>query len=74
MINPYGDDDEDFDLNFLLNRHAKVINLGTNIVTRESCPPLSEDHLLPTTTLPQSPMEPKHKTIKRKISQTLTSL
>ncbi len=29
MINPYGDDDEDFDLNYLLNRHNKVINTTT---------------------------------------------
>lgn len=26
MENPFGDDDEDFDLNFLINRHVKVIN------------------------------------------------
>ena len=27
MINPYGDDDEDFELNFLIDRHMKVMRL-----------------------------------------------
>ena len=27
MINPYGHDDADFDLNFLINRHIEVSEL-----------------------------------------------
>ncbi|EFX64654.1 hypothetical protein DAPPUDRAFT_66073 [Daphnia pulex] len=45
MINPHGEDDEDFNLSFLLNRHAKVINIGTNIFTDEMCPPMEDEHL-----------------------------
>ena len=30
MKNPFGDDDEDFDLNFLLTRHLKVLTLLYN--------------------------------------------
>lgn len=45
MINPHGEDDEDFNLSFLLNRHAKVINIGTNIFTDRMCPPMEDEHL-----------------------------
>jgi bestrophin, other len=46
MVNPHGEDDEDFNLSFLLNRHAKVINIGTNIFTEGMCPPMEDEHLL----------------------------
>lgn len=46
MVNPHGEDDEDFNLSFLLNRHAKVINIGTNIFTEEMCPHMEDEHLL----------------------------
>ncbi|XP_046653571.1 bestrophin-2-like isoform X2 [Daphnia pulicaria] len=37
MICPYGDGDEHFDVDFLLNRHAQVIQLGTDILS-DQCP------------------------------------
>lgn len=72
MINPYGDDDEDFDLSYLLNRHAKVINLGTNIITSESCPPMKDEHLKLATAI-RSP-KPDRLPLKRRVVQTLTEL
>lgn len=42
MLDPYGDDDEDFDLNFLLNRNAKVIELGTTVFTRDKIPSMHD--------------------------------
>ncbi|KAK2576473.1 hypothetical protein KPH14_005804 [Odynerus spinipes] len=55
LINPFGDDDEDFELNWLIDRHTKVSYLGVDtLMTR--CPPLvkdiyfdSEDLILPYT-------------------------
>lgn len=44
MINPYGDDAEDFDLNFLIDRHAKVIHLGTDACC-EQLPSMDESIL-----------------------------
>ena len=59
MVNPHGEDDEDFNLSFLLNRHAKVINLGTNIYTDDLCPPMEDDNLLGGTGIhtPQAPQK-----------------
>lgn len=31
MINPYGDDDEDFELNYLLDRHSEVKHIFAQI-------------------------------------------
>lgn len=42
MLDPYGDDDEDFDLNFLLNRNANVIELATNVFTSDKIPEMSD--------------------------------
>ncbi|KAK3914123.1 Bestrophin-2 [Frankliniella fusca] len=42
LINPFGDDDEDFELNWLIDRHTKVSYLGVDtLMTR--CPPLVKD-------------------------------
>ncbi|KAL2728498.1 bestrophin-4-like isoform X1 [Vespula squamosa] len=42
LINPFGDDDEDFELNWLIDRHVKVSYLGVDtLMTR--CPPLVKD-------------------------------
>ncbi|KAI5750112.1 hypothetical protein M8J76_012930 [Diaphorina citri] len=42
LINPFGDDDEDFELNWLIDRHMKVSYLGVDILMRKS-PPLVKD-------------------------------
>ncbi|XP_046450197.1 bestrophin-2-like [Daphnia pulex] len=39
--NPFGDADEDFDLNFLITRHLRTVHLGLNYVA-DICPPLIE--------------------------------
>ena len=72
MINPYGDDDEDFDLSYLLNRHAKVINLGTNILTSETCPPIDDEHLRK----PIGIQSPKYERtgIRNRVAQTFAGL
>ncbi|XP_057381066.1 bestrophin-2-like [Daphnia carinata] len=44
MICPYGDGDEHFDVDFLLNRHAQVIQLGTDTLS-EQCPSASHELL-----------------------------
>ncbi|RWS01540.1 bestrophin-4-like protein, partial [Dinothrombium tinctorium] len=42
LINPFGDDDEDFELNWLIDRHMKVSLLGVDILNRKP-PPLTKD-------------------------------
>ncbi|XP_008545315.1 bestrophin-4 [Microplitis demolitor] len=42
LINPFGDDDEDFELNWLIDRHTKVSYLGVDILMNR-CPPLVKD-------------------------------
>ena len=44
LINPFGDDDEDFELNWLIDRHVKASFLGTDILMNpERIPPLVKD-------------------------------
>ncbi|XP_049847384.1 uncharacterized protein LOC126299489 isoform X1 [Schistocerca gregaria] len=42
LINPFGDDDEDFELNWLIDRHTKVSYLGVDTLMAKS-PPLVKD-------------------------------
>ncbi|XP_058799679.1 bestrophin-4-like [Phymastichus coffea] len=42
IINPFGDDDEDFELNWLIDRHVKVSYLGVDTLMNR-CPPLVKD-------------------------------
>ncbi|PBC34443.1 bestrophin-4-like isoform X1 [Apis cerana] len=42
LINPFGDDDEDFELNWIIDRHAKVSYLGVDTLMNR-CPPLVKD-------------------------------
>ncbi|PNF25364.1 hypothetical protein B7P43_G10925 [Cryptotermes secundus] len=42
LINPFGDDDEDFELNWLIDRHTKVSYLGVDTLMARS-PPLVKD-------------------------------
>ncbi|XP_066996529.2 uncharacterized protein [Anabrus simplex] len=42
LINPFGDDDEDFELNWLIDRHTKVSYLGVDTLMR-TAPPLVKD-------------------------------
>uniref|UniRef100_A0A224Y0G2 Bestrophin homolog n=1 Tax=Panstrongylus lignarius TaxID=156445 RepID=A0A224Y0G2_9HEMI len=42
LINPFGDDDEDFELNWLIDRHTKVSYLGVDILMAKA-PPLVKD-------------------------------
>merc|ERR1719175_601007 len=44
LINPFGDDDEDFELNWLIDRHVKASFLGCDILMNpERIPPLVKD-------------------------------
>ncbi|XP_043471768.1 bestrophin-4-like [Leptopilina heterotoma] len=43
LINPFGDDDEDFELNWLIDRHTKVSYLGVDTLMSR-CPPLVKDY------------------------------
>ncbi|XP_014467642.1 PREDICTED: bestrophin-4-like [Dinoponera quadriceps] len=42
LINPFGDDDEDFELNWMIDRHIKVSYLGVDTLMNR-CPPLVKD-------------------------------
>ncbi|XP_050420092.1 bestrophin-4-like isoform X2 [Adelges cooleyi] len=42
LINPFGDDEEDFELNWLIDRHTKVSFLAVDFLTRIT-PPLVKD-------------------------------
>ncbi|XP_014238425.1 bestrophin-4-like isoform X1 [Trichogramma pretiosum] len=42
LINPFGDDDEDFELNWLIDRHIKVSYLGVDTLM-DRCPSLVKD-------------------------------
>ena len=45
LINPFGDDDEDFELNWLIDRHVKASFLGTDVLMNpERIPPLVKDY------------------------------
>lgn len=71
MINPYGHDDEDFDLNFLIDRHMKVINLGTDTLW-DSYPSVTEDKMCERPS--NDPQNRKHSAAKHKLSRTLNGL
>ena len=43
LINPFGDDDEDFELNWIIDRHLKVSFLGVDILNTRA-PPLVKDN------------------------------
>lgn len=43
LINPFGDDDEDFELNWIIDRHFKVSYLGVDLLNT-SPPPLVRDN------------------------------
>lgn len=75
MINPYGEDDEDFDLSFLLNRHSKVINLGTNILTSDRCPPMEDASLqIAAAAGIHTPKNSERTSLKNRFTQRLTGL
>nr|XP_031831442.1 bestrophin-4-like isoform X1 [Nomia melanderi]XP_031831443.1 bestrophin-4-like isoform X1 [Nomia melanderi]XP_031831444.1 bestrophin-4-like isoform X1 [Nomia melanderi]XP_031831445.1 bestrophin-4-like isoform X1 [Nomia melanderi]XP_031831446.1 bestrophin-4-like isoform X1 [Nomia melanderi]XP_031831447.1 bestrophin-4-like isoform X1 [Nomia melanderi]XP_031831448.1 bestrophin-4-like isoform X1 [Nomia melanderi]XP_031831450.1 bestrophin-4-like isoform X1 [Nomia melanderi] len=42
LINPFGEDDEDFELNWIIDRHTKVSYLGVDTLMNR-CPPLVKD-------------------------------
>jgi hypothetical protein len=45
LINPFGDDDEDFELNWLIDRHIKASFLGCDILMNpERIPPMVKDY------------------------------
>jgi len=45
LINPFGDDDEDFELNWLIDRHVKASFLGCDILMNpERIPPMVKDY------------------------------
>merc|ERR1712242_493319 len=45
LINPFGDDEEDFELNWLIDRHVKASFLGSDILMNpERIPPMVKDY------------------------------
>ena len=66
MLNPNGHDDEDFDLNFLIDRHATLIHTFTQ-VTRDQQPPLD-----PLTLSAPILFEIKPPTLKQRLTRVLT--
>merc|ERR1719336_984538 len=45
LINPFGDDDEDFELNWLIDRHVKASFLGCDVLMNpDRIPPLVKDY------------------------------
>ena len=42
LINPFGDDDEDFELNWIIDRHIKVSFLGVDLLNNNP-PPIQKD-------------------------------
>jgi len=45
LINPFGDDDEDFELNWLIDRHMKASFLGCDVLMNpERIPPMEKDY------------------------------
>merc|ERR1739844_149952 len=45
LINPFGDDDEDFELNWLIDRHVKASFLGCDVLMNpERIPPMVKDY------------------------------
>ena len=45
LINPFGDDDEDFELNWLVDRHMKASFLGCDILMDpDRIPPMVKDY------------------------------
>jgi len=45
LINPFGDDDEDFELNWLIDRHVKASFLGCDVLMNpDRIPPLVRDY------------------------------
>lgn len=43
LINPFGDDDEDFELNWIIDRHIKVSFLGVDVLNNNP-PPIMKDN------------------------------
>lgn len=43
LINPFGDDDEDFELNWIIDRHIKVSFLGVDVLNSNP-PPIMKDN------------------------------
>lgn len=43
LINPFGDDDEDFELNWIIDRHIKVSFLGVDVLNMNP-PPIMKDN------------------------------
>ena len=66
MLNPHGDDDENFDLFFLIKRQADVVHIGTHAHWDQQ-PPLDLSTLEP----PKIDEE-KKMTLKERLSRVLT--
>ena len=67
MLNPNGDDDEDFDLIFLINRQTKVAHIGTHGLwnRRPSMDPK---------TLERPKFDEKRMTYKERLSRALSNM